>query len=140
MMESNTQHYTDFDRKTISQERLAQNKGQQFFRAALLITATGGLVILLLLAASFWFFPVADVLAVLDQASSWLLVWRALLFLVLIGAWRYWAGLYRCWGYLDARQFTRLLNLRWRMACWLIILELVFNQHVLGLFLNNLLQ
>lgn len=132
-------HYMDLDRETISQTQLAKKQGDRIFRASLVITGVGGLIILLL-AASFWFFPVANVLAVLDQASSWLLVWRALLFLVLIGAWRYWAGLYRCWGYLDARQYTRLLNQRWRMACWLIVLELVFNQHVIDRFLNNLLQ
>ncbi len=129
--------YSDLDRETISQAQLAKKQGDRIFRASLVITGVGGLIILLLLAASFWFFPVANVLAVLDQASSWLLVWRALLFLVLIGAWRYWAGLYRCWGYLDQQQFKRLLNLRWRLAGWLIVLELVFNQHVIDRFLSS---
>ena len=46
-------------------------------------------------------------------------------------------GLHR-WGRLDAAQVATLLALRWRIVTWLIVIELVLGQNLLGQFLAAL--
>lgn len=45
--------------------------------------------------------------------------------------------LYR-WGRLDEARAARLLSLRWRIVVWLIVIELVLGQNLLGRFLTLL--
>ncbi|HEB66771.1 MAG TPA: histidine kinase [Gammaproteobacteria bacterium] len=40
-------------------------------------------------------------------------------------------GLHR-WGHLDAAQASTLLALRWRIVSWLVVIELVLGQNLLG--------
>ncbi len=40
-------------------------------------------------------------------------------------------GLHR-WGRLDAAQVATLLALRWRIVTWLIVIELILGQNLLG--------
>ena len=40
-------------------------------------------------------------------------------------------GLHR-WGRLDAAQVATLLALRWRIVTWLVVIELVLGQNLLG--------
>lgn len=68
----------------------------------------------------------------IDAASSWLALWRITLAAVLIGGWPLWvrrlAVRYR-WR--EAHR-QRVLRLRWPTAAWLLLIELVLVQHVLG--------
>jgi hypothetical protein len=134
---SDSKHYYDLDRQRLSREQLAQKKGQLFFKRSIIITLIGSVLVMLGLLLSVTLFPVTSVIGTIDNAAPWLGWWRVLLFALLIGGWPRWADCYRSWGYLDELQFQNLLQLRWRMAVWLIILELVFNQHILGDFLNT---
>ncbi len=42
------------------------------------------------------------------------------------------------WGRLDDAQATTLLTLRWRIVIWLVVIELVLGQNLLGRFLSAL--
>ena len=43
-------------------------------------------------------------------------------------------GLYR-WGRVDDTGAVRLLSLRWRIVTWLIVIELILGQNLLGRFM-----
>ena len=56
------------------------------------------------------------------------------LFLIAVVAlvWPYLAnGLHR-WGQIDKARATTLLDLRWRIVTWLVLIELVLGQNLLG--------
>ncbi len=75
----------------------------------------------------------------LDGARPWLALWRAALFLTLIGAWPRliaWAGARQGWS-VQRRRF--LVGLRWRAALWLLLIELVLVQRVAGRLIAGLL-
>lgn len=74
----------------------------------------------------------------IDVARSWLAAWRAGLFLTLIVLWGHltdWlAGVYR-WS--EARR--RFVSAqRWRVAAWLVVIELVLVQNLVGRFVNGM--
>jgi H+/Cl- antiporter ClcA len=74
----------------------------------------------------------------LEATRPWLAVWRLTVFLVLIGGWPYWmAWLGRGRGWSEARR-KALRAQRWRIALWLIVLELVLVQNVVGRFIQSL--
>jgi len=47
-------------------------------------------------------------------------------------------GLYR-WGRVDEVGAARLLSLHWRIVTWLIVIELMLGQNLLGRFISALL-
>lgn len=47
-------------------------------------------------------------------------------------------GLYR-WGRVDEAGEARLLSLHWRIVTWLIVIELMLGQNLLGRFISALL-
>jgi len=46
-------------------------------------------------------------------------------------------GLHR-WKRIDEEGMARLLTLRWRIVCWLLVIELMLGQNLLGKFLAAL--
>jgi hypothetical protein len=46
-------------------------------------------------------------------------------------------GLYR-WGRVDEVGAARLLSLRWRIVTWLVVIELMLGQNLLGRFISAL--
>ena len=46
-------------------------------------------------------------------------------------------GLHR-WGRVDEAGATRLLSLRWRIVTWLVVIELMLGQNLLGRFITAL--
>lgn len=65
-----------------------------------------------------------------DQVQPWLAWWRTVLFLLLIGGWPGWVNRlarYQHWSIAD-RAFV--LAQRWRVAAWLIVIELVLVQRM----------
>ena len=75
-----------------------------------------------------------------DGLQVGLALWRVGLFLILIGFWPLWVE--RLARYLDwsPAHRTFVLAQRWRVAAWLILLELVLVQNVLGLFIEAILR
>lgn len=74
----------------------------------------------------------------LEAARPWLAAWRLTVFLVLIGGWPYWmAWLARYGKWSEARREAPRAQ-RWRIALWLIVLELVLVQNVVGRFMQSL--
>ena len=45
--------------------------------------------------------------------------------------------LYR-WGHVDEAKAARLLSLRWRIVAWLVVIELMLGQNLLGRLLSAL--
>ena len=76
----------------------------------------------------------------LDQARPWLFLWRAAVFGMLIGLWPLWVdrlGQHYAWSPAH-RAFV--LAQRWRVAAWLIVLELVLVQGMLVGFLEAVVR
>jgi len=74
----------------------------------------------------------------LEQAGPWLAAWRAALFIGLIGTWPRWvAWLAHRYSWPDAQR-RHVLAQRWRVAAWLIVIELLLVQNVTGRFINAL--
>lgn len=66
----------------------------------------------------------------LDRTERWLDGWRWVLIVIVIGGWRYWVQ----WlgAHLTPAARTGLIDARWRIAGWLVILELVLGQNLVG--------
>jgi hypothetical protein len=72
----------------------------------------------------------------LDQAQPWLALWRAAVFLLLIGGWPWWVEWWvRHGAWLSAQQ-AFVLAQRWRVAAWLLVIELILVQRVLVRFVE----
>ena len=56
------------------------------------------------------------------------------LFLIVVVAivWPFATGSLHRWGRIDDKQATTLLSLRWRIVTWLVVIELVLGQNLLG--------
>jgi hypothetical protein len=131
--------YSNLDQTTTTQEELAQIKGHRFFIRTLIFTAIGSVLAALIVVTAFWLYPAHQAIAFFESLSTPLVFWRLLLFMVLIGGWPFWTRWYSQWGYLNTEQSDRLLGLRWRLAGWLIIGELLLTQNILGHFMDQLL-
>ena len=71
----------------------------------------------------------------LDEARPWLTVWRFALYALVIIGWPWWvAVLSKRASWKDAFH-QQLLGLRWRLAGWLLVLELLLAQNLLGLLI-----
>ena len=74
----------------------------------------------------------------IERARAWLAAWRTVLFVSLIGLWpRLINALADYYGWSDAqRQYVSAQ--RWRVAVWLIVIELVLVQNLIGKFVHGL--
>ncbi len=84
--------------------------------------------------------PLAAITRRLAAAKPWFFFWRLLLFGSLIAFWpAVCRGLAR-WRKLTDIQHRRLRSARWQEAAWLIALELLLGQNVVGKFINLLVS
>lgn len=76
----------------------------------------------------------------IERSRPVLIAWRAVLFVSLIGLWpRLINALAERYGWSDAqRQYVSAQ--RWRVAAWLLMIELVLVQNLIGKFVNSLLS
>lgn len=76
----------------------------------------------------------------LYAAKPYLFGWRVLLLTLLITFWpNFMAWLSRCNGWTKAKlEFT--ISWRWRLALWLVVIEVGLVQGVIGVFLRNVFQ
>lgn len=66
-----------------------------------------------------------------EAARPWMLTWRVLIFVSIVGFWRRIAtGLAARYG-LNERQRRALIHARWRVAAWWIVLDLVLVENAL---------
>jgi hypothetical protein len=63
---------------------------------------------------------------------------RLFLIAMLAMAWPLFTNSLHHWGRLDESQATTLLALRWRIVTWLVVIELVLSQNLLGQVLSML--
>lgn len=81
-------------------------------------------------------FPPATIDAWIEAARPWLFLWRLGLFGALIGFWPAFCQWLARAQDLTTDQHERLLAARWHVATWLVILELLLGQNVVGEFIN----
>lgn len=72
----------------------------------------------------------------LDTARPWLTVWRLTVYGLVIGGWPRWIAILARRGGWNQTYRTQLLALRWRLALWILILELLLVQNLVGQFLQ----
>lgn len=94
------------------------------------------LVISSLIGAALWTWIGASgtntVDAYLEVARPWLVVWRVVLFGLVIGFWPRWIGWLATRRNWPSARRQALLGLRWRVAAWWVILELLLAQNLIG--------
>ncbi len=57
---------------------------------------------------------------------------RLFLIALVAMAWPLLTSSLHCWGRIDEAQQDTLANLRWRIVTWLVVIELVLGQNLLG--------
>jgi len=76
----------------------------------------------------------------IERARPWLAAWRTAMFVALIGLWpRLINALADRYGWNDAQR-QHVCTQRWRVATWLIVIELVLVQNLIGKFVNGLVS
>lgn len=100
-------------------------------------TALAGLVVVGVFAWHY-FNDTQAVAAGIERARPWLAAWRAALFISLVGLWpRLINALADRYGWSYAQR-QHVCTQRWRVATWLIVIELVLVQNLIGKFVNGL--
>ncbi|MGH8513411.1 MAG: hypothetical protein ACREVR_14870 [Burkholderiales bacterium] len=84
--------------------------------------------------------PPAQITRRLATAKPWFFLWRLLLFGSLIAFWPAFCWCVARWRKLANNHLARLLAARWQVAAWLLALELVLAQNVVGKFINLLVD
>ncbi len=74
---------------------------------------------------------VAGLDAVVQTLKPYLFGWRVLVFVVVIGGWPVWVDIAVSQQWVTLDQSTELTTYRWSLALWLVLLEVVINQHLL---------
>ena len=72
----------------------------------------------------------------IEATKPYLALWRVFLFLALIGAWRHWVELMARWTGMNNDQIQYVRSQRWRIAVWLILIELILIQALPRAFLD----
>ena len=72
----------------------------------------------------------------IDKVQPVLAFWRLFLFCGLFGYWSFWIRVLARWKDLDEDQIRYALSMRWRVAMWFIIIELVIVQDVIQKFVT----
>ncbi len=114
--------------------RAKRNRLRRLLRLALLGMLF--LVISSLIGAALWTWIGASGMNAVDAhlkaARPWLMVWRVVFFSLVIGFWPQWVRwLATRWNW-SAERHQALLGLRWRVAAWWALLELLLAQNLMG--------
>ncbi|MBU2571126.1 MAG: hypothetical protein KJ725_14080 [Gammaproteobacteria bacterium] len=135
-------HQQPTDGKPSEQDQMAwaRKRSRQVFTGSLWLTAIFSLAIAAGLIVASHYYPIETIQQAVESAEWPLAVWRIGLFLLIIVGWPRWSVLYAAWAGLSGEQWAFLLNYRWRMALWLLVMEAVLSHRVLGHFIDNLLM
>jgi len=115
-----------------------QQQGSKVFIRSLKLTMTLAILIMIGLVIGYAYTNLESVDKFITTTKPWLLFWRMLLFLALIAGWSQWSVMYAKWATLTEAQLIRMLECRWRIALWLLIMEVVLSQGILSEFVNGL--
>ena len=77
-------------------------------------------------------FSINDIQTRVDAMKPFFTGIRLFLIAVVTMAWPFLTSSLRRWGRLDETRATTLLALRWRIMTWLVVIELVLGQNLLG--------
>lgn len=124
--------------KMNDQAELTRKRGRQVFMGSVVVTAGGALLIAVGLIVASQYVPIGTIVRTVESAEWPLAVWRIGLFLAIIGGWPRWSALYASWAGLSEEQRTFMLNYRWRMTLWLLVMEAVLSHGVVVEFIENL--
>ncbi|MGH8537845.1 MAG: hypothetical protein ACREXM_15655 [Gammaproteobacteria bacterium] len=80
--------------------------------------------------------PPGAITRTLEAARPWLFLWRLALSVTLIGFWPVFCQNLARWRHWTADHLQRLLGARWTVAAWLVVLELLLGQNVVGRFIH----
>lgn len=126
------------DEKPNDQAAMVRKRGRQVFTGSVLVTAGCSLVIAIGLIVASSYYPIETIKRAVESVELPLAVWRIALFVAIIGGWPRWSVLYAAWAGLSNEQLTFMLNYRWRMALWLLLMEAVLSHGVVVDFIDNL--
>ena len=115
-----------------------QQQGAKVFIGLLKLTMALAVLIIIGLVVSYAYTNLESIDKLITTAEPWLLSWRVVVFLALIAGWPQWCVMYAQWAEMNKEQLDRMLEYRWRIALWLLIMEAVLSQGVLSEFVNNL--
>ena len=116
----------------------SQQQGAKVFLGLLKLTMALAVLIIIGLVISYAHTNLESVDKLITTANPWLLSWRVVAFLVLIAGWPKWSDMYVQWAGMNKAQLDRMLEYRWRIALWLLVMEAVLSQGILSEFVNNL--
>ena len=119
--------------------KASQQQGSKIFIVSLKLTMTLAVFIIIGLVIIYAYSNLASVDKFITTAKPWLLFWRMLLFLALIAGWPQCSSMYAQWAGMNKAQLDRMLEYRWRIALWLLVMEVVLSQGVLSEFVNKLI-
>jgi len=119
--------------------KASQQQGTKVFIASLKLTVALAVLIIIGLVISLAYSNLASVDKFITTTKPWLLFWRMLLFLELIAGWPQWSTMYAQWVGMNKVQLDSMLEYRWRIALWLLVMEAVLSQGVLSEFVNKLI-
>ncbi len=108
-----------------------QKKGRRVYQWLLRISASLALLVIIALVVAVTFDRVDLIQQWSYSAKPWLSSWRLFCFVLIIGGWRHWSSWYAQWTGLDDNQLDRMLDYRWRVALWLMVMEAIFSQNIL---------
>jgi len=117
--------------------KTSQQQGVKVFTVSLKLTMVLAVLIIIGLIISYAYTNLESVDKFITTAKPWLFFWRMLLFLALIAGWPQWSTLYAQWAGMNKAQLDRMLEYRWRMAIWLLVMEVILSQGILTEFVNN---
>jgi len=115
-------------------------RGQKIFKLFLRLAVGLASVVLLILLVGVFYSNIEAVDQFVIRLNPWLGFWRLLLFLVVFGRWSHWTAYFARWANMTAEQQESMLDSRWRLAFWLLVMEALFSQNVLNVFINQLLS
>ncbi|MDX1252291.1 MAG: hypothetical protein IDH49_08620 [Gammaproteobacteria bacterium] len=111
-----------------------RNRRRHLLRLALLGMVF--LVISALIGAALWTWIGASGMNTVDAhlhaAKPWFMLWRVALFALVIGFWPQWTNWLAKRRRWPPERRQALLGLRWRVAAWWVVLELLLVQNLLG--------
>ncbi len=115
-----------------------QQQGSKVFIRSLKLTMILAVLIMIGLVIGYAYINLESVDKFITTAKPWLLFWRMLLFLTIIAGWPQWSTMYTQWAGMNKAQLDRMLECRWRIALWLLVMEAVLSQGILSEFVNGL--
>lgn len=110
----------------------SKQKNEQAFRFTLYVFMAGVCLVTLLVVSVTYIHGFETWLTWRKAAEPFFPWWRLLLMVIFFGFWKRWVYRYAAWALLDQAQTRLLLYSKWRFLKWMLVVECVVNQNLLG--------